>query len=171
MMGRVDVRRAQQEGIRDAIKEIVKEKSKSAQRLNELLAGVQTGPLFKLSTFWPLKFFPVHIAIEKERVVIIFREFMKSGQIISLTCNILQEVAVESGPLFSTLKLTTNKPLEPILAVKYLKKKDAIKACRMIQGLIIACKNDIKLDSGNPKALANKIEELGKIQEAERLVE
>lgn len=161
------VRQARIEGMKEAIKEIEKEKRKSNYKLNELLNKSNQGPLFKLSTFWPLKFFPAHVVIENDRINISSKEFINSGGMISLSINIIQEINIESGPLFSNIKFITIKPTEPIVSVKYLKKKDAIKARRIVQGLIIAHRNGVHMETIDPKELAYKVEELGKTMEAE----
>jgi len=167
VMGGINVREAQKEGFREAIKEIIKEKTKNMQRLNTLLSKSDINPLFQLSTFFPLKFFPVHIVINTDRVNITYRDFMRSGQIVTLTVDILQEISVESGPLFSTLILETNKAMEPVVTVKYLKKDEALKARRIIQGLITAKKNDVDLESVPIRELASKLENLGETKKAE----
>lgn len=169
-VGITDVKKAQMEGTLEAIKELVKERAKNYQRLNALLAKSESVPLYRLSTFWPLKFFPVHIEISSDRINITFWIFMFSGKVISLTTDIIQEVSIESGPLFSALKIETNKPMEPLVEVNYLKKEEAMKARRIIQGLITARKNEVNLENINPKELAEKLEGIGKTKQIEYLI-
>lgn len=166
----IDVQKAQREGALEAIKEIIKERSKNYHKLNALLSKTQSVVLFRLSTFWPLKLFPVHLEIASDRINLTFWEFIRSGQLVSLTTDIIQEVSVESGPIFSTLKITTNKPMEPIVQVSYLKKDEALKARRIIQGLITANIHEVSLENINADELAEKLEDLGSSKTIEQII-
>lgn len=169
-IGSIDVQNAQKEGTLEAIKELVKERAKNYQKLNALLAKSQSIPLYRLSTFWPFKLFPVHIEIANDRISINFWEFIKTGQYISLSKESIEEVSLASGPIFSTLKIRTTRASDPCVQISYLRKEEAFKATRLIQGIITATKNDISLENIDSDDLAEKLEGLGSAKKIERLI-
>ena len=117
--------------------------------------------LFKTSSVFPFDLFPDEITIDECKINIVFHEFFLSEDIHSITIDMIKDVKVEHGPFFASLKIVPDGyPGQP-LEVRYLKKEDAIKARRIVQGLIVARKQGLdpaKLDFYD---FINKIESLG----------
>jgi len=117
--------------------------------------------LFKASSVFPFDLFPDEITIDECKINIVFHEFFLSEDIHSITIDMIKDVKVEHGPFFASLKIVPDGyPGQP-LEVRYLKKEDAIKARRIVQGLIVARKQGLdpaKLDFYD---FINKIESLG----------
>ena len=123
--------------------------------------------LLKTSAVFPFDFFPDEITIDESKVNIIFHEFFLSEDVHSITIDMIRDIEVETSPLFATLKIVPDGYPGHALEVHYLKKKDAIKARRIIQGLMVARKQDIDLAQLDESHFIEEIESLGKTHLAE----
>lgn len=117
--------------------------------------------LLKTSSIFPFDFFPDEITIDECKVNIIFHEFFFSGDTHSITIDMIKDIDVETGPIFATLKIVPDGfPGEP-LRLRFLKKKDAIRARQIIQGLMIARKHGIDPTKIQSEDFLEKIESMG----------
>lgn len=118
--------------------------------------------LFKISTVFPFKFFPDDIIIDPLKVDIVEREFFGAETIRSIPFDQIIETQILSGVFFSTIKILSKGLKSEEVDVTYLKKSDAKKAKKLIDGLVL-CKNNnidpVELGDGD---LTSKIEEIGK---------
>ena len=127
----------------------------------ESLLERSTKILLKTSSVFPFDFFPDEITIDEFKVNIIFHEFWLSGDIHSIQIDMIKDIEVESEPIFAELKIVPDGYPGHPLAVRFLKKKDAMKARRIIQGLMVARKQGID-PSQLDEHMIEKIERLGK---------
>ena len=117
--------------------------------------------LFKTSSVFPFDLFPDEITIDECKINIVFHEFFLSEDIHSITIDMIKDVKVEHGPFFASLKIVPDGyPGQP-LEVRYLKRGDAVKARRIVQGLIVAKKQGLDLTKLDVYDFINKIESLG----------
>ena len=121
-------------------------------------------PLFKIKTAIPLDPFPNEIIIDINKVNIIFRYFFRSQHIHSIYIKDISDIIVETSLFFSTLSLVDVGFTENSIDINYLKTDEALKARRIIQGLIIAHKNGIDFSKTEIPNLRDSLEELGKAQ-------
>lgn len=118
--------------------------------------------LFQTSGVFPFDFFPDEITIDENKVNIIFHEFFLSDDVHSIMIEMIRDIEVETGPLFAILKIVPDGYPGHALELRYLKKKDALKARRIIEGLMVARRHGIdpaKLDASD---FVDKLELLGK---------
>lgn len=150
----------------DAVKDILKEEAKHQQKFNKLV-NQASRVLFKVKTFSPLDVFPTTLIIDPEKITIQMRNFFSSGEIRSIHIKNVSHIYVDMGPFFATLKIVDQSILDNEVGkieVTYLKKEDAKRARRIIQGLIVAHKAEIDVMKLNDDNLLKKLEELGRMQ-------
>lgn len=140
--------------------------SKGDEELDELskLTTESQITLFKVKTVFPFTFFPDTLVIDLFKINIIRKTFYLSERIISVEiCDVLN-VDLIYGPLFATLKISTKFFTQKPISLSFLRKKDAVKARRIITGLLIAYKNNIPIDQINKKDLLENLISIGKIK-------
>lgn len=131
------------------------------QKLASLLKGSKR-ILLKIASMFPFDFFPDEITIDEYKVNVVSHEFFFSEDIHSITIEMIKDIEVAAGPFFATLKIVPDGYPGNPLVIRFLKKGEAIRAQRIIQGLMVARKQGIdpaKLD--NPDFIES-IEALGK---------
>lgn len=126
------------------------------------LADASNASLFKSSTIFPFTFFPDTIIIDKTKITIIERLFFFNADIRSYAIEDVLNVEVAIGLLFSTLTCITRYDNKKAFSLRYLKKKDASFARKLIQGLIIAKREGVHLEEISGKEIISYGEEIGK---------
>lgn len=152
------------EGYHEAVKEVVKEGEKHRAKLDDLV-DKSSKVLFKATTAGFFDLFPDRLTIDTEKVNIIYREFWASGRVHSIFIKNISDVFIDTDLIRAALTIVDMGFVDNSVTVRNLKKNDAIRARRIIQGLVVATKNDIDLSKIDDGQLVAKIEELGKIHE------
>lgn len=93
--------------------------------------------LFRTSSVFPFDFFPDELAIDTDKVSIIIHGFYLSNDIHSISIDMIKDIEVETGPFLASLVIVPDGYPGHSIVVKNLKKKDAIKARMVIQGLML----------------------------------
>lgn len=150
----------------EASTELVKEETKDKKKFSELLKNTQQ-VLFRAASVFPFEFFPDEIMIDVGKVSIVERIFFFSECFHSIAINSIKDIAIETSILFATLNIVPDGYPNNPLTIKYLKKGDAIKARKIIQGLLIASKENVDPGVLAIHNLPKKIEEIGGINEIE----
>lgn len=125
------------------------------------LAQKSQEPLLKIRTAIPLDPFPNEIIIDTNKINIIIRYFFASAHIHSVFIKDVSDVIVETSLIFSTLKLVDVGFTENSIDMSFLRNKDAIKARKIIQGLVVAQKNGVDLAKYEGEDLVLKLEQIG----------
>ncbi len=132
-----------------------------AVKFDSLVRGCKR-MLYKLSAIFPFDLFPDEIIIDECKVSVVFREFFFSDDIHSINIEQIRDVDVETGPFFAKLQIVPDGyPSKPLI-VRYLSKKQAYRARSIIQGLMVAKRNNIDLGKIDEPDLAGKLESLGR---------
>jgi hypothetical protein len=139
--------------------------SKKETRLDQLTKMTHERLLMFKAVF-PFDFFPNKIYIEQKQVIIIYSQFFFTYQDYHVLIEDILMPVVEMGLFFATLRLELgpggfqqNPP-----AVHYLRKKDALKAKRIIVGLLICHKEKIDLSGMSNKEIISRVEEIGRVK-------
>lgn len=154
------------EGYREAIKDIIKEEAKQRQKFTQLIQQAST-ILFKIKTVFPFQVFPTTLTIDPQKITVKFKEFFSSDEIKSIPIKNISHIHVDCGPIFANMHIVDQGIMsdETIVEIPYLKKEEAMKARRIIQGLIIAHKQNVdilKLSDGED--LTRNLEQIGRMQ-------
>ncbi|MEK7092211.1 MAG: hypothetical protein AAB907_01145 [Patescibacteria group bacterium] len=143
------------------MKDIFFSSASNNEKLDMLLKGSQR-ILLKASSVFPFDFFPDELTIDENKVNIIFHPFFFSKDVHSIMIEMIRDIEVETGPFLAVLKLVPDGYPGHALELRYLKRNDALKARRIIEGLMVARRHGIdpsKLDSPD---FLKQIETLGK---------
>lgn len=135
--------------------------SSDVDRLDSLVRGCRR-MLFRVRAFFPFDLFPDEIIIDECKISVVFRQFFFSEDIHSINIEMIRDVDVETGPFFAKLQIVPDGYPSKPLVVRYLLKKDANRARSVIQGLMVAKRNNIDLGKVDDPDLVNKLEILGK---------
>lgn len=135
------------------------QKISDSKKMDMLVEKAQN-PLLRIKTAIPFNPFPDEVVVDINKVDIIYREFFGSQQVHSILIENISDVLVETSPFFATLKLIHTYYEEPI-EVSYLKNHEASKAKKIIEGLVVAHKNNIALENLESEDLIEKMETIG----------
>ncbi len=137
----------------------------------DLLVTKSHRRLIEVSTVFPFDFFPDTIRIDENKIDVIYRNFFSVKHIVPVLIGDIATVILSSGVVFASIHIQLNKPrppeMDPFLSepINYFWKKDAIKARRIILGLVVAKKEKVDISKISLSELIPKIEEIGKAKE------
>jgi hypothetical protein len=121
---------------------------KQQEKVNTLKKKTQT-ILFKTRSVFPFDFFPDTLLIDSIKVTFILQKFFYSQEVTSLYISDIENVVVQTGPFFAKLSVISRYVAQRPIKIAFLWKKQAIKAHNILQGLIIANKQDIDMTTDN----------------------
>lgn len=148
------------EGAMEAEKEKIIEQQKNTDKLNKLLS--QSGKtLLKIRSVFPFDFFPSELSIDMNKVSCIERTFFYSERQQSITISDISDVYVDMALLFATIKIVDKFFDKNAVTVRKLKKHEALLAKGIIQGLIVANRQEIDLSKIEDVHLTEKLKQLG----------
>ncbi|HSX40091.1 MAG TPA: hypothetical protein VLF68_00600 [Candidatus Saccharimonadales bacterium] len=139
-----------------------KEISKQSQKF-ETLVGKSNRVLLKISGIFPFDLFPDSIVIDENKVNIIHRYFFFTDEVQSIVIPHIKDVLVDRALLFATLKILPDGFSENWVSVEYLWKEEAVRARRIILGLLVGQKEGIDITKVETQDLEKKIEALGAV--------
>ncbi len=137
-------------------------KDLATTKLNNLV-DKSSDVLVKVSTVFPFTLFTNDVIVDPYKVNIIFREFFYSQHIHSILVKDILDIVVETSLFFATVKIVDQGYVENSVNITYLKKADALKLRKIIQGLVIAHRQAIDLSVLHPDNIRDKVEELGQV--------
>lgn len=148
----------------EAIKDAVKEEEIQKDKFNTLLSN-GTRVLYKLNSVFPFAFFPDTLTVDCEKVTLKLVEFFFASEIRSIHIKNISHVYVDTSPFFATMTLLDQSVMseKTAIAIPYLWKGQAMRARRIIQGLIVAHKEKIDVQKIHDNDLVNKLEEIGRM--------
>lgn len=134
---------------------------KNLNKFDLLLTGSNKA-LLKMRSVFPFDLFPDEITVDPMKVNIVSREFFFSATTHTIHVKNILDVSVDCSPFFATLKIMYQGFGPNTVDVKYLKKREAQKARRIIQGLALAAREGVDFSKLDTEELINKVESLGR---------
>jgi hypothetical protein len=131
------------------------------RRMDNLIEGSDV-VLLKLKSIFPFQLFPDEFTVDIHKVNLITREFFWSERVHSVMIEDISDVFIETSPFFATLNVVDKNFVETLVKISFLKKDEAARARRILQGLIIAKQQTMDVTHINPAELIPRLEELGK---------
>lgn len=116
-------------------------KTDNKKSFTQLLEELSDNPehiLMTASSVFPYRVFPETIVIDPVKVKVTTQYFFKSQEIRTVLIKDILEASVQESPFVATLQILIDHYKEQPLRIQYLKKEDAEKAAKIIQGLVIA---------------------------------
>ncbi|HEX5456734.1 MAG TPA: hypothetical protein VFW77_05235 [Candidatus Saccharimonadales bacterium] len=134
----------------------------AVRQSNEMLA--------EATTVFPFTLFPDTVTLDRKKLVITQRSFFMTGKVLSIQIEEILNISVNVGPFFGSLHIAIRGlTSEDHFDVSYLWRKDAIHLKHMIEGYIIAKKEEIKTGRMQKEELIHKLVKLGSDSNPERL--
>lgn len=126
--------------------------------------------LFRAKTVFPLTIFPKTVTIDRSKLTITHRDFFQVGEALSINIEDVLNVMATVGPFFGSIKITTRffDPGTPS-TVDHIRRADALKIKRIMQGYIIARQKNVDCSALTTNELATMLDELGKVSSEEKL--
>lgn len=131
------------------------------KRMDNLIEG-SDATLYTVKSVFPFDLFPDKLVLDINKVNLISKEFFWSERVHSVLIEDISDVYIDTSPFFSTLHVVDENFTENMISIQHLKKDEAARARRIIQGLVIARKQTLDLTHINPAELVPRLEELGK---------
>lgn len=118
--------------------------------------------LFTANTVFPFILFPDTITLDREKLTVVHRPFFRIAKIISVQIKDILTVEADIGPFFGSVHATSRYFVKNPLTMNFLKRTDAIKIQRLLQGYIIATQKNIKTQDVPHEELLVLLDDLGK---------
>lgn len=139
----------------EEIHEVKKELRAAIHGSHEILASA--------TTVFPLTIFPNTVIIDRAKLTITNRGFVKTAEVMSIRIEDILNVTANVGPMFGSLHIvsrvmTNEEPFD----VRFLWRDDAIMLKRILQGYIIAIQKEIDCSPLKTAELSDMLNELGK---------
>jgi len=135
----------------------------SRQTLREF--STENNPvLLQIKTVFPFTIFPDVLKIDLQKISIIHIDFLWTHRDQVIAIDDVLGVSVRTGPLFATLEITTRFFAKTALKIAYLHRSDAMLARRIIQGLMIVLKQNIKIVETDRDKIVEMLQDIGKIR-------
>ncbi len=132
----------------------------SARRLAEAI-GNSRDMLFLASTVFPFTLFPDTVTVDREKVTVVNRTFFRTAEIVSIRISDVLNVTADVGPFFGSVKIQTKFFDSDNHAITFLRREDALRLKRLLQGYVIASQKEIDCDSFTAPELARLLDEIG----------
>lgn len=101
--------------------------------------------LLTIKAVFPFDFFPDRVVIDSNKINVIRKSFFLTEKLHSISVKNITDVYVQTAPFFGALHIMDNAVANNVIIVKYLWKRDAEKARRLIQGLLEASKHEVDI--------------------------
>ncbi|HTE21906.1 MAG TPA: hypothetical protein VK674_02590 [Candidatus Limnocylindria bacterium] len=118
--------------------------------------------LVSATTVFPFTLFPDAVTLDRAKLTIAHREFFAVGEVVSIRIEDILNVMADVGPFLGSLKIftrffSTDKPYQ----VSFLRRQDALRIKRILQGYIIAIQKKIDCSALPTPELARMLDDLG----------
>lgn len=140
------------------------EKDRVISQVDEIIEK-KARPLFAMKAVFPFDFFPNEVSIDMKQINFVIKEFFFTSRLHSISIGNVMDVFVDMGPFFASLHIVDMSFVENKMVIPYLKRKDAVRARRIIQGLIAINAERVDIGALNHDELLRKLEELGRAKE------
>lgn len=124
--------------------------------------------LVSATTVFPFTLFPDTITIDRTKMTIAHRSFFQVAEVVSINIADILNITANVGPFFGSLVMTTrfyesdNLPFE----VNYLRREDALRIKRILQGYVIAVQKHIDCSVFEKDELVKMLDQLGGSKES-----
>jgi hypothetical protein len=118
--------------------------------------------LYRAKAIFPFDLFPDIITLDRHKLTIVNRSFFKVETTTSVELGNIMNVQADMGPLFGTLLITSEHFVNNTQTVQYLRRDDVLKMQQLLQGALIANKENIDINKIGTADLIKLLNDLGK---------
>lgn len=134
--------------------------SKDTQRLQAVVRESHT-ILAKAHAVFPLQLFPDHVNIDCHKLTIVHRQFLGVEQTVSVPIENIKNIEADFGPFFGSITVTSDYFTNNTQTVNNLWRDDAKTIQRLVQGAVVAQREEIDLNKIDAKQLRALLIDLG----------
>jgi hypothetical protein len=117
--------------------------------------------LAKARSVFPFQLFPDTISIDRHKLTIIYREFFWVEKTVSVPIENIKNIEADIGPFLGSINITSDLFINNTQEVKYLTSGDARRIQKLVQGAVVAQREEIDLNKIGTKKLRNLLIDLG----------
>ncbi len=149
--------------------DLPRDKQEVAQELVSAIGG-SNDVLVRATTVFPFTANPDTVTLDRTKLTITHRDFFKTAEVLSIRVEDILNVTASVDAFFGSIKISTRffDPNKPYV-VKFLRRKDALKLKRIVQGYLIARQREVDCSALSTRQLANLLDELGKVPDPEKV--
>lgn len=159
----------QEIGKAEATKTSAQSSQLNTNKFDTLIKNNSAKPLYTIKTARILDFFPSEVSIERTKVNVSLRDYFFARRLHTIDIKDIEDVFIQTTPFYATLQIVDKGFVENSVQIQFLRKHDAKKARRIIQGLMSAKKEGIDILSLPQEGLLEKLETLGNAGEVESI--
>ncbi len=145
-------------GREDAVKRHFRKIGTDQHRLDDMMAQ-SNRIIISVSSMFPWDIFPSSINVEETRVTVIQRQLFAS-QVHSVDIKNISNVFIDTDLFFAAITIVSKTFEENNIKIMKLRKKQAILARRIIEGLRMFIEKDIDTSKYTTEELISKLKEL-----------
>ncbi len=128
------------------------------EKFNNLVEGTSQFS-YKIRTHAPIDLFPNELIIDINKVSVLYKTFM-SRDVLSIPIKDINKVEVTSDILSASIEIV-NGSQTTTLSLTWLKKREAREVQAIIQGLLVAAKNNIDISQFDSSEITERLKMLG----------
>jgi hypothetical protein len=117
--------------------------------------------LIRAESIFPFNLFPDTISVSRMKVAITRRSFFKVAEVVSLQHDDILNVEADTGPFLGAIKIYTRIYGSEPLRITFLSRKSTVDVKRIIEGFIIAHKQNIEYNDLDTEELRKLLNRLG----------
>lgn len=137
------------------------ERLEAIQELHKVAKGSQEVLMTATSVF-PLTLFPSTVAVDRTQVSITKRVFIMAGNVTSMRLEDILNVTAQVGPFFGTVHIETRFfDTDKSHEVRLLWRHEALRLAALLNGLIVATKNNIDITKLGRRELVDELVRIG----------
>lgn len=133
---------------------------KVEQQLQDVVDESHT-VLAKARAVFPFELFPDTISIDRHKLTIIHREFFGVEKTVSVPIENIKNVEADIGPFFGCITITSDLFINNTQTVNYMTSREANRFQKLVQGAVVAQREDIDLNKIGTKKLRSMLIDLG----------
>lgn len=133
---------------------------KASEELSKLARG-SARVILDIKAVFPFNFFPDEVIVDEAKVSIHTHYFFYTKEVRSIEFKDIFNVVVQQGVIFAKLEIIDRFFSQEPVTIEFLKKNDAIRARRIIQGMMIANKEGIDTQALPIDELMKKLDRIG----------
>ena len=117
--------------------------------------------LAQAKSVFPFQLFPDTVSIDRHKLTIIYRQFWGVEKTVSVPIENIKNIEADIGPFLGSLNITSDLFINNTQEVKYLTSGDARRIQKLVQGAVVAQREEIDLNKIGTKKLRTLLIDLG----------
>jgi hypothetical protein len=126
--------------------------------------------LVKSTAMFPFQLFPDTITIDRQKLTVVHRDFFTTKQTVSVQFSDIKNIQADIGPFFGSLTVTSEHFINNTQTIKNLPKQEVLKIQQLVQGFIIAHKENVDLSEIGDHKLVELLNQLGRGEAGEPVI-